>query len=85
MPSPSQPTHDGPAERPLEPPETRLPLHLTALTQVAEGVAPALNELLAVITGRASLLLDQAETDAATRESLSEIYTAGERAVSLIR
>lgn len=58
---------------------------LQALAQLAGGLAPALNDLLTVITGHASLLLDRTDADAPTRESLNQIYTAGERAVSLIR
>jgi len=66
-------------------PPTTPPTDIQALAQIAGGIAPALNDLLTVITGRASLLLDHPGADAPTRESLREIYTAGERAVSLIR
>ena len=87
MPQPNRPTNDGPIDQQRGPIEVspHLSASMTALAQVAVGVAPALNDLLTVITGRANLLLDQAGTDAPTRESLNEIYTAGERAVSLIR
>jgi len=59
--------------------------NLPALAQVANGVAPALNDLLMVIAGRANLLLDSTALDAPARESVHQIYTSAERAVSLIR
>lgn len=58
---------------------------MQALAQMANGVAPALNDLLTIITGQAGQLLDAATLDAPTRQSVNQIYTAGERAVSLIR
>lgn len=69
----------------LDPGKPASPPPLPALAQLAGGLAPTLNDLLTVITGRASLLLDHADPDGPTRESLRQIYTAGERAVSLIR
>lgn len=58
---------------------------LNALAQIAGGIAPALNDLLTVVTGRAGLLLDHGDPDPQTREALNQIYTAGEQAVGLIR
>lgn len=58
---------------------------LKALAQIAGGLAPALNDLLTDITGRASQLLDAAGTNGPTREAVSQICTAGEKAGSLIR
>lgn len=77
------PPEQTPDARPTE--RTNKPVDLPTLAHLAGHLAPALNDLLTVITGRTSLVLDRLETDAATRESLNEVYTAGERAVSLIR
>lgn len=77
------PSEKTPNDRTTEP--THETVDLPALAQLAGHLAPALNDLLTVITGRTGLVLDHLETDAATRESLNEVYTAGERAVSLIR
>lgn len=77
------PLPGGPAESssaaPLATPD------LNALAQVTSGVAPVLNNLLAIITGRTERLLDDETMDRQTRESLREIYSAGESAVSLVR
>jgi CheY-like chemotaxis protein len=58
---------------------------MEALAQVAGGVAHELNDLLAVITGHASLLLDAEDPAAEMLEPLNQICAAGERAAGLIR
>lgn len=58
---------------------------MQALAQVAAGIAPALSDLLTVIRGRAGLLLDAAGQDPGARQPLTEIYTAAEKAASLLR
>jgi CheY-like chemotaxis protein len=58
---------------------------MDALAQVARGIAPALSDLLTVIRGRTGCLLDAADSNAATQEPLNQIYTAAEKAGSLIR
>ena len=58
---------------------------MAALAQVAGGMAPALSDLLTVIRGQAGGLLDGADPSSATRPPLNQIYTAAEKAVSLIR
>lgn len=55
------------------------------LRRVAQQIAPALNDALAVISGRTGLLLDRSDLDVATRESLRQIYTASERAAGVVR
>jgi signal transduction histidine kinase len=58
---------------------------MEALAQIAGGIAPALSDLLTVIRGQAGLLLDSADHDAAAQAPLNQIYTAAERAGSLLR
>lgn len=58
---------------------------MAALAQISAGIAPALSDLLTVIRGQAGLLLDRAEGDAASRESLNQIYAAADRAGNLLR
>jgi CheY-like chemotaxis protein len=58
---------------------------MEALAQVAGGLAHELNDLLAVITGHASLLLDAEDPAAETLEPLNQILAAGERASGLVR
>lgn len=55
------------------------------LRRVAQHVVPALNDALAVVSGRAGLLLDRPDLDGPTRESLRQIYTASERAAGVVR
>lgn len=61
------------------------PASLRPFAQLTAGLAPPLNTLLTTITGRTMMLLDDPALDEQTRERLNEIYTAGERAVSLTR
>lgn len=61
------------------------PSHLQALAQVTGGIAPALSDLLSVIRGQAGVLLDRAAPDAPMQEPLKEIYSAAEKAASLLR
>ena len=58
---------------------------MEALAQIAGGIAPALSDLLTVIRGQAGQLLDAADRDAGDRERLNQIYTAADKAASLIR
>ena len=58
---------------------------LTALAQVAAGLAPALSDLLTVIRGQAGVLLDRAEPEPATLAPLNKIYSAAEKAATLLR
>jgi CheY-like chemotaxis protein len=58
---------------------------MEALAQVAGGVAHELNDLLTVITGHSSLLLDTADLPAESLEPLNQIYAAGERAAGMLR
>ena len=58
---------------------------MEALAQIAGGIAPALSDLLTVIRGQAGQLLDAADRDAGDREPLNQIYTAADKAASLIR
>src|SRR5882724_304667 len=58
---------------------------MEALAQVAGGIAPALSDLLSVIRGQAGVLLDDADRYDGAQKSLNEIYTAAEKAGSLIR
>jgi two-component system cell cycle sensor histidine kinase/response regulator CckA len=58
---------------------------MEALAQVVGGIAPALSDLLTVIRGQASGLLDAADAAPATKPPLTQIYTAAEKAGSLIR
>ncbi len=81
--APGERSPGGPGTSPDSPPTPTA--EMKALAQIASGIAPALNDLLTVITGRAGLLLDAAATSAPMHESLNQIYTAGERASSLIR
>ena len=61
------------------------PQRMEALAQVAGGIAPALSDLLTVIRGQSGLLLDAADHDVGEHESLKQIYSAAEKAGSLIR
>jgi CheY-like chemotaxis protein len=58
---------------------------MEALAQIAGGIAPALSDLLTVIRGQAGQLLDAAGRDPGDREPLNQIYTAADKAASLIR
>jgi signal transduction histidine kinase len=58
---------------------------MAALAQLAGGIAPALSDLITVIRGQAGVLLDRADSDPAAQEPLNQIYTAAERAGSLLR
>ncbi len=61
------------------------PRSMEALAQLAGGIAPALSDLLTVIRGQAGVLLNRADRAAGAQESLNQIYTAAEKAVSLLR
>jgi nitrogen-specific signal transduction histidine kinase/CheY-like chemotaxis protein len=56
-----------------------------AIGQLAEGVAYDFNSFLTVIQGHSALLLADESLKPETRNALTEIYTAGARAASLIR
>lgn len=58
---------------------------LESAGQLAGGIALDFNNMLSVINGRASLLLDNPAIGDDIRESLGEIYAAGERASHLTR
>lgn len=61
------------------------PQRMDSLAQVAAGIAPALSDLLTVIRGQSSVLLDAADHNAGAQEALKQIYTAAEKAGSLMR
>ena len=58
---------------------------MEALAQVAGGVAHEFNDLLTIITGHASLLLDAEDPATETLEPLNQISAASERAAGLLR
>lgn len=58
---------------------------MEALGQFAAGVAHDFNNILTVIQGNSSLLLDQLREDPACAESLNDISIAAERAARLVR
>ena len=58
---------------------------MEGLAQLAGGLTPALSDLLTVIRGQAGVLLDRVDSVAEAREPLNQIYSAAEKAGSLIR
>ena len=58
---------------------------MEALAQVAGGIAHEFNDLLTIITGHASLLLDAEDPATETLEPLNQISAASERAAGLLR
>lgn len=58
---------------------------LEALAQIARGITPAFSDLLTVIRGQAGRLVDQADHAEGAQEPLRQIYSAAERAGSLLR
>lgn len=58
---------------------------MESLAQIAGGIAPAFSDLFTVIRGQTGLLLDAGDHDAGAQESLKQIYTAVEKAGSLMR
>jgi two-component system cell cycle sensor histidine kinase/response regulator CckA len=61
------------------------PQSMARLARMAGGIAPALSDLLTVIRGQTEVLLNQAEHAAGAPEALKQIYTAAEKAGSLLR
>jgi two-component system, cell cycle sensor histidine kinase and response regulator CckA len=57
---------------------------MEAVGLLAGGVAHDFNNLLQVINGRAELVLEDREIDAATRSALEQIAGAGDRAANLV-
>lgn len=55
------------------------------LAQIAGGIAPALSDLLTVIKGQTGKLLDEADHEGVMHETLTQVYTAAEKASSLMR
>lgn len=58
---------------------------LEALRQVTGGIAPAFSDLLTVMRGQAGALLTAGDAPAAMRGPLHQIFTAAEKAGSLLR
>ena len=78
------PLHKTEAPPPLEEP-LRQPRKMEAMGQFAEGVAHDFTNYLTVIQGHSALLLDAENLPPETRQALTEIYLAGERATTLLR
>jgi PAS domain S-box-containing protein len=58
---------------------------MEAVGRLAGGVAHDFNNLLSVILGYTSFVLEQLPSDASCRDSLQEVWRAGERATDLTR